>query len=165
VPVYAGAPEIKDKLMKGHTIGEMTYKVHLDGFNLVEYLTGEAEKSPRQWFLYCNDDQQLVAVRYDNFKFVFEEQRAPGGFQVWAEPFTPLRFPKMFNLRTDPFERADITSITYYDWLVNHIYLMTPVQGFVGGFLQTFREFPQRQKAATYNLDEVLRKIMQSTHT
>jgi len=151
--------------LKGHTIGDMTYKDHLDGFNLVPYLTGEVEKSPREWFLYCNDDQQLVALRYDNWKIVFAEQRQPGGFRVWAEPFVTLRVPKMFNLRTDPFERADITSVTYYDWLLDHVYLMVPAQAFVGEFLQTFREYPQRQKAASFNLDEVLRKMQESAHT
>jgi len=168
LPTFAamgGDSDVKNKLLKGHKIGDMTYKVHLDGHNLVPYLTGEAEKSPREWFLYCNDDQQLVALRYDNWKIVFEEQRAPGGFQIWAEPFTTLRVPKMFNLRTDPFERADITSITYYDWLVDHVYLLVPAQAFVGEFLQTFREYPQRQKAASFNLDDVLRKMQESAHT
>jgi len=161
----AGDAEVKDKLMKGHTIGDITYKVHLDGFNLVPYLTGEVEKSPRESFLYCNDDQQLVALRYDNFKLVFSEQRSPGTLALWAEPFTGLRLPKMFNLRTDPFERADITSNTYWDWLIDHVYLAVPAQAFVGEFLQTFREFPQRQKADSFNLDEVLRKLQESTQS
>jgi arylsulfatase A-like enzyme len=161
----AGDTDIKDKLLKGHKIGDMTYKVHLDGHNLVPYLTGEVQKSPREWFLYCNDDQQVVALRYDNWKIVFEEQRAPGGLQIWAEPFVNLRVPKMFNLRTDPFERADITSITYYDWLLDHVYLLVPAQAFVGEFLQTFREYPQRQKAASFNLDDVLRKMQEAHHT
>ena len=113
----------------------MTYKVHLDGYNLVPYLTGQAQKSPRVSFIYCNDDQQLVALRYDNWKIVFAEQREPGTMRVWSEPFVTLRVPKMFNLRTDPFERADITSITYYDWLVDHVYLMVPAQAYVGEFL------------------------------
>jgi arylsulfatase len=161
----AGETEVKDKLLKGHTIGDTTYKVHLDGHNLVPYLTGETQKSPREWFLYCNDDQQLVALRYDNWKIVFAEQREPGTMKVWSEPFVTLRVPKLFNLRTDPFERADITSVTYYDWFVNHVYLLVPAQGFVGEFLQTFRDYPQRQKAASFNLDDVLRKMQQSAHT
>jgi arylsulfatase A-like enzyme len=161
----AGDAEVKDKLLKGHKIGDMTYKVHLDGYNLVPYLTGQVEKSPRVSFTYCNDDQQVVALRYDNWKIVFEEQRAPGGFQVWAEPFVTLRVPKIFNLRTDPFERADITSIVYADWLINHVYLLVPAQAYVGEFLQTFREYPQRQKAASFNLDDVLRKLQESKHT
>ena len=137
----AGDPDIKDKLSKGHTIGDLTYKVHLDGFNLVPYLSGETEKGPREWFLYCNDDQQLVALRYDNWKLVFSEQRSPGTLELWAEPFTTLRVPKIFNLRTDPFERADITSNTYYDWLISHVYMLVPAQAFVGEFLQTFQSF------------------------
>ena len=161
----AGDPDIKDNLMKGHKIGDMTYKVHLDGFNLVPYLTGEVEKSLREWFLYCNDDQQLVALRYDNFKLVFSEQRSPGTLELWAEPFTNLRVPKIFNLRTDPFERADMTSNTYWDWMIGHGYMLVPAQAFVGEFLQTFREFPQRQKAASFNLDEVLRKMQEPTHS
>jgi arylsulfatase len=161
----AGDPEITDKLLKGHKIGDMTYKVHLDGHNLVPYLTGQVAKSPREWFLYCNDDQQLVALRYDNWKIVFAEQREPGTVKVWSEPFVTLRVPKLYNLRTDPFERADITSITYYDWFLNHVFLLVPAQAFVGQYLQTFREYPQRQKAASFNLDEVLRKMQESTHT
>jgi arylsulfatase len=128
-------------------------------------LTGEVDKSPRVSFIYCNDDQQVVALRYDNWKMVFEEQRAPGGLQVWSEPFVNLRVPKIFNLRTDPFERADITSITYYDWLVDHVYLLVPAQTYIGNFLQTFRDYPQRQKAASFNLDDVLRRIQESKHT
>jgi arylsulfatase A-like enzyme len=162
----AGDPEVTDKLMKGYKIGDITYKVHLDGHNLVPYFTGEVAKSPRQWFLYVNDDQQLVALRYDNWKIVFMEQRQPGGLRVWSEPFVTLRVPKLYNLRTDPFERADITSVTYYDWFANHVFLLVPAQAFVGQFLTTFREYPQRQKAASFNLDEVLRTMQEGTqHT
>ena len=114
--------------------------------------------------LYCNDDQQLVE-RYDNFKLVFSEQRSPGTLELWAEPFTNLRVPKIFNLRTDPFERADMTSNTYWDWMIGHAYMLVPAQAFVGEFLRTFREFPQRQKAASFNLDEVLRKMQEPTHS
>jgi len=160
----AGDSDVKEKLLKGHKIGDTTYKVHLDGHNLVPYLTGEEAKSPRQWFLYCNDDQQVVAMRYDNWKIVFAEQREPGTMRVWSEPFVTLRVPKLFNLRTDPFERADITSVTYYDWFVNHVFLLVPAQGFVGEFLATFKDYPQRQKAASFNLDEVLRKMQESSH-
>jgi arylsulfatase A-like enzyme len=160
----AGDAEITVKLSKGHKIEDMTYKVHLDGHNLVPYLTGEVAKSPRGWFLYVNDDQQLVALRYDNWKIVFMEQRQPGTMRVWSEPFVTLRVPKLYNLRTDPFERADITSVTYYDWFVNHVFLLVPAQAFVGEFLATFREFPQRQKAASFNLDDVLRTMQEGTH-
>jgi arylsulfatase A-like enzyme len=158
----AGDPDVKEKLLKGYTAGDMTYKVHLDGDNLVPYLTGQTEKSPRASFFYVNDDQQLTGLRYDNWKLVFLEQRAPGTALVWANPFTNLRVPKMFNLRTDPYERADITSNTYYDWLLDHAFLVVPAQDYVGQFLATFKDYPSRQKAASFNLDEVMRNLTES---
>jgi len=158
----AGDTNVKEKLLKGYKVGDMTYKVHLDGDNLVPYLTGQVQKSPRESFLYINDDQQLTAMRYDNWKIVFMEQRAPGTLLIWANPFTSLRVPKIFNLRTDPYERADITSNTYYDYLMDHVFLLVPAQAYVGQFLATFKEFPQRQKADSFNLDEVLRKMQES---
>jgi arylsulfatase len=158
----AGDPDVKDKLLKGYTVGDMTYKVHLDGDSLVPYLNGQSEKSPRESFFYINDDQQLTGLRYDNWKLVFMEQRAPGTALVWANPFTNLRVPKMFNLRTDPYERADITSNTYYDWLLDHAFLVVPAQDYVGQFLATFKNYPSRQKAASFNLDEVMRNLTES---
>ena len=155
----AGDDNITEELMKGHKVGDMTYKVHPDGYNLVPYLTGQTEKSPRESFLYCNDDQQLTGMRYDNWKFVFMEQRATGTLRIWAEPFTALRVPKIFNLRLDPYERADITSNTYYDWLLDHAFMLVPAQDYVGKFLMTFKEYPQRQKAASFNMDEVMQKL------
>jgi len=154
-----GETGIKEKLAAGYKAGDMTYKVHLDGDNLVPYLTGQIPKSPRNSFLYFNDDQQLTALRYDNWKLVFLEQRVPGTLRIWAEPFVNLRVPKIFNLRTDPYERADITSNTYYDWLMDHVFLLIPAQDYVGQFLASFKEFPQRQKAASFNLDEVISKL------
>jgi arylsulfatase len=158
-----GDTQVKDKLLKGYKVGDMTYKVYLDGDNLVPYLSGQAPKSPRQSFFYINDDQQLVALRYDNWKLVFMEQRTPGTLLIWSNPFTNLRFPKMFNLRTDPYERADITSNTYWDWIMDHAFLGTPAQDYVGQFLATFRDYPQRQKAATFNLDEVFAKLKEGS--
>jgi arylsulfatase len=158
----AGDTEVTDKLLKGYKVGDMTYKVHLDGYNLVPYLTGQSDKSPRDSFIYCNDDQQVTALRYDNWKLVFMEQRAPGTLRVWAEPFTTLRLPKMYNLRLDPYERADITSNTYYDWIIDHAFLLVPAQDYVGKFLLTFKDYPQRQKAASFNLDEVMEKLKTS---
>jgi arylsulfatase len=155
----AGDPEVTDKLLKGLKVGATTYKVHLDGDNLVPYLTGQAEKSPREAFIYVNDDQQLTGLRYDNWKLVFLEQRMEGTFRVWSEPFVTLRVPKIFNLRTDPYERADVTSNTYYDWVMDHVFLLVPAQAYVANFLATFKEYPQRQKAATFNMDEVLQKM------
>ena len=158
----AGDTTAKEKLLKGYKVGDMNYKVHLDGDNLVPYLTGKAEKSPRETFFYINDDQQMTGLRYDNWKFVFMEQRAKGTLELWLEPFTTLRGPKIFNLRTDPYERADITSNTYYDWILDHGFAFVPAQAIVGKFLITFKEYPQRQKAASFNLDEVLRKLQES---
>jgi arylsulfatase len=158
----AGDPDIKEKLKQGYPAGGTTYKVHLDGSNLMPYLTGQADKSPRESFIYCNDDQQITALRYDNWKLVFLEQRMEGTLRLWAEPFTALRLPKIFNLRTDPYERADVTSNTYYDWLIDHVFLLVPAQDYVGTFVQTFREYPPRQRAASFNLDEVMRKLMES---
>jgi arylsulfatase A-like enzyme len=158
----AGDTQIKDELLKGYKVGGTTYKVHLDGDNLVPYLTGQAEKGPRVSFFYINDDQQLVALRYDNWKLVFMEQQVPGTMLIWANPFTSLRVPKMFNLRTDPYERADITSNTYWDWEIDHVYLLVPAQTYVGQFLATFKDYPQRQKAASFNMDEVMQKLSES---
>jgi arylsulfatase len=158
----AGDPQVTDKLLAGYKVGDMTYKVHLDGYNLVPYLTGQTAKCPRESFLYVNDDQQLVGLRYDNWKIVFMEQRASGQMLLWANPFTNLRVPKIFNLRTDPYERADVTSNTYYDWLFDHVFLLVPAQDYVGQFLSSFRDYPQRQKAASFNLDEVMAKMKET---
>jgi len=158
----AGDTQVKDKLLKGYKVGDMTYKVYLDGYNLIPYLSGQDPKSPRESFFYINDDQQMVGLRYDNWKLVFMEQKTPGTLDIWVEPFTTLRIPKLFNLRTDPYERADVTSNTYWDWFINHAFLMVPAQAYVGQFLMTFKDYPQRQKAATFNMDEVLQKLKES---
>jgi len=157
----AGDPDVADELLKGKTVGDMTYKVHLDGFNLVPYLTGQADKGPRVSFFYINDDQQLTGLRYDNWKLVFLKQETPGTLAVWANPFTTLRLPEIYNLRTDPYERATLTSNTYYDWLLDHAFLLVPAQDYVGQFLMTFKDFPPRQKAASFNVGEVLDKLKQ----
>jgi arylsulfatase len=150
---------VKDRLLKGWQVGERTYKVHLDGYNQLPLLTGQQDKSARKEFFYFNDDAQLVAMRYENWKIVFCEQKTVGTMAIWAEPFTCLRVPKMFNLRMDPYERADITSNTYYDWLLQHAFLAVPAQALVGQFIETFRDYPPRQKPSTFNLDEVLEKM------
>jgi len=157
----AGEPNIKEKLLKGHKAGNKTFKVHLDGYNLLPHLTGAEKNSPRKEFFYFSDDGDLTGFRYDNWKMVFMEQRAPGTIQVWMEPFVRLRVPKLFNLRTDPFERADITSNTYFDWMIDHIYLFVPAQQMVGQFLATFKEFPPRQKAASFTVDQVLAQLVE----
>ena len=154
-----GEPEIVEKLKAGHTIGDRTFKVHIDGYNLLPYLTGEADRSPRPGFVYFSDDGDLLALRYDNFKLVFMEQRVPGTLQVWAEPFVILRVPKMFNLRTDPYERADVTSNTYWDWMLDHAFIVYAAQAIIGQFLATFPEFPPRQKAASFTIDQAMEKL------
>ena len=155
----AGVPDVKEQLLKGMKVGDTTFKVHLDGYNLLPYLTGQTTKSPREEFFYFNDDGGLDALRYDNWKIVFSEQRIEGTMRIWAEPFVTLRLPKIFNLRTDPYERADITSNTYYEWLVEHLFLLVPVQKIVGNFLATFKEFPPDQKSGSFSVDQVLEKL------
>jgi arylsulfatase len=155
----AGQPEIVDKLKAGHTIGERTYKVHIDGYDLLPYLTGEGDSSPRKGLVYFSDDGDVLALRFDNWKVVFMEQRAQGTLQIWAEPFVTLRVPKLYNLRTDPFERADTTSNTYYDWLFENDYIILAASSLVAEFLATFEEFPPRQKAASFTIDQVVAKL------
>jgi len=155
-----GEPDIKDKLEKGgvKAIGR-TYKVHLDGYDFLPYLTGKDKNGPRKEIFYFSDDGDLTALRYQDWKLIFMEQRAQGTLQVWQEPFTPLRLPLIFNLRRDPYERAQITSNTYYDWLLDRAFLLVPAQTYVGEFLQTFKAFPPRQKAASFSLDQVMKKL------
>jgi arylsulfatase A-like enzyme len=155
----AGEPDIVSKLVAGHTAGDKTFKVHIDGYNLVPYLTGEADRSPRPGFVYFSDDGDLLAARFDNFKLVFMEQRMPGTLQIWAEPFIALRLPKLFNLRTDPFERADSTSNAYWDWYIDHAFLCMAAQGLIGEFLTTLAEFPPRQRAASFTIDQAMEKL------
>ncbi len=157
----AGDDSVKDKLLNGFKAGNSTFKVHLDGYNFLPYLTGQTNKGPRKEIFYFSDDGDLTALRYDDWKLIFMEQRIEGTFQVWAEPFIPLRVPLMFNLRRDPYERAQITSNTYYDWLLDHAFLLVPAQDIVGGFLATFVDYPPRQKAASFSLDKVMEKLQQ----
>jgi arylsulfatase len=158
----AGEPDIVEKCKKGHQAAGKTFKLHIDGYNLLPYLTGEVKKSPRQGFVYFDDDGNLVALRFDNWKVVFMEQRSRGTLALWAEPFVTLRVPKLFNLRTDPFERADTTSNTYYNWLIDHIPQVLAAQAVIVPFLQTFREFPPRQKAASFTIDQALAKMSEA---
>jgi arylsulfatase len=155
----AGDPDVMDKLQSGHEANGKRFQVHIDGYDLVPYLTGQVEKSPRPGFIYFDDDGDLVALRWNNWKIVFMEQRAPGTLRVWAEPFVPLRVPKLYNLRTDPYERADITSNTYYDWLLDRAYLVFAAQVLVTQFLETFQKFPPRQKPASFTIDQALEKM------
>jgi arylsulfatase A-like enzyme len=155
----AGEPDIIEKCKKGHKAGTEKFKVHLDGYNLLPFLTTEGVKSPREGFMYFDDDSNLVAVRMNNWKIVFLEQRCEGTMRIWAEPFTVLRTPKMFNLRTDPLERADITSNTYYDWFISKAPRLLSAQTIVGAFMATFAEFPPRQKAASFTVEQAHEKM------
>jgi arylsulfatase len=157
----AGDTTVKDDLLKGLTVGTKTFKVHLDGYNQLPYLTGMAEKSPRQEFFYFSDDGDLLGLRYDNWKLVFAQQRVDGTMNIWSEPFVKTRLPWLYNLRTDPYERATITSNTYWDWYFDHAYLLVPAQKYVADFLATFKEYPPRQKAASFSVDQVLEALQQ----
>jgi arylsulfatase A-like enzyme len=155
----AGNTEIADQLKAGTELAGTEYKVHLDGFNQLDYVTGQAPESPRKHFFYVSDDGDLTALRFDNWKFVFLEQRAVGTLRVWSEPYVELRVPLIFNLRTDPYERANITSNTYYDWMISHAWLLIPAQQYVAQMLQTLAEFPARQEPASFSVNKVLEKL------
>ncbi len=157
----AGEADINQKLLKGHKAGERNFRVHIDGFNMLPYFSGQTEKSPRESFFYVNDDGKLVALRFGDWKLVFLEQRAKQ-LACWAEPFVELRVPKIFNLRRDPFERADENSNTYYDWLLDHAFLLVPAQAYVAEHIQSLKEFPPRQAPASFNLDRVLATLQDS---
>lgn len=137
--------------------------MHLDGYNMLPYLTGAEAKDPRKEFFYFSEYGDLAALRYDNWKSVFLEQRAEGTLRVWSEPFTRLRVPLIFNLRLDPDERANITSNTYYDWLMDHAFIFVPSQVYVGPFLATFKQYPPRQKAASFSIDQAMEQLGKST--
>jgi arylsulfatase A-like enzyme len=154
----AGDDDIKTKLLDGYALDGMTYKVHIDGFNLLPYLCGETDKSPRETVFYFSDDGELIAIRHNDWKTVLMEQRAKL-LQIWMEPFVPLRAPKIFNLRRDPFERADEYSNTYYDWLFDHVFLIAGMQGLVEAEIENFIAYPPRQKPASFNLEAVMRQL------
>ncbi len=155
----AGEPDVKEKLLKGHRAIGRRYKVHLDGYNFLPFLTGEVEEGPRREIFYFSDDGDLTALRYNDWKMVFMEQKEYTTLRAWIEPFTPLRIPLIFNIRRDPYERSYRTSNTYYDWLLDRAYLLVPAQAYVGEFLATFKEYPPRQKAASFSLDQVMEKL------
>jgi arylsulfatase len=155
----AGVPDVKEKLLQGYAVGGRTFKVHLDGYDLAPYFKGETQESPRKEFLYWNDDGKLVALRYNRWKLVFSEQRSHG-FGVWEEPFVDLRVPALYDLRSDPFERAKHESIGYPAWRTERTYLLVPAQAFVVNWLQSFKEFLPRQKPASFSIDQVMEKLM-----
>ena len=154
----AGAPNVKEELLQGHVADGKRFKVHLDGYNQLDLLLGNGP-SDRDELFYFSDDGDLISLRFKDWKIVFMEQRAKGTLQVWAEPFTTLRVPKLFNLRRDPYERADITSNTYWDWLIDRAFAIYGAQMLVGNFLQSFEEYPPRGKAASFTIGDALDEI------
>jgi arylsulfatase len=161
----AGKKDIKKDLLDGYksTALGRSYKIHLDGYDLTEHLKNPKNTpSPRKEIFYFSDDGDLTALRYLDWKLIFMEQRVEATLQAWAEPFVPLRVPLIFNLRRDPYERAQLTSNTYYDWLIDRAFLLIPAQAYVGKFLETFKKYPPRQKAASFSLDQVMEKIKTS---
>ena len=158
----AGDPDIIEKVKKGHKACGRTYRNHIDGMNLLPYLTGETKENPRNGFFYISDDGDILGLRFDNWKVVFMEQRCHGTLQVWAEPFTRLRLPKLYNLRTDPYEYADITSNTYYDWLIKHAYLLFSANVLAQQFAATFKEFPSLQAPNSFTIDDAIAKMAEA---
>ena len=154
----AGDPDVSQKLLDGYKAGSKTFKVCIDGVNQLPYLTGEVEESPRDAFFYASDDGGIMAVRVGDYKSIFEVQRATT-MEAWAEPFVKLRLPHIFNLRRDPFERADFNSNTYWDWMVNHAPQLYQAQGVVAAQVQNYVKYPPRQKAASFNLDSVMASL------
>lgn len=159
----AGVSDIKEQLKEGgvQAIGR-EYKVHLDGYNTLPYLLGEEESSPRNEIFYFSDDGDLTALRYNDWKAIFLEHRYPQTLRAWAEPWTPLRIPLLFNLRRDPYERANVTSNTYWDWYIDRAYLLLPAADYVGNFLATFEEFPPRQKPGSFTIGDASEMILNS---
>jgi len=150
----AGVPDVKEQLLKGYKVGNKTFKVHLDGYNITDALAGKT-KTPRKEFFYFNDDGSLVALRYENWKLTFQVQRAEG-FDVWQEPFVELRLPMLNNLRSDPFEQAHEIGIGYNKWRIDRAFMLVPAQQVVGQFLATFKEYPPSQKVGSFSLDKVM---------
>jgi arylsulfatase len=157
----AGDSKVKEKLLTSYKANSKDFKIHLDGYNFLPYLTGKEKKTQRKEFFYFSDDGDMLGLRYNNWKIAFMVQDIAGTFAVWQNPFRTLRMPYIFNLRTDPFERASITSNNYNNWLIEHTWALVPVQGIVGKFLQTFKKYPPRAKAASFTVDQALRKLQE----
>jgi arylsulfatase len=154
----AGEPNIVEKLKKGYKAGKKTFKVHIDGWNMLPFLQGEVKENPRKVFFYWSDDGDLMALRYEQWKIHFIEQRAHG-LGVWREPFDEMRIPLLFNIRADPMERANVDASIFYDkWFVDRAFALVPAQAAVGMFLKTFEEFPPRQRPASFSIDQALQK-------
>jgi len=156
----AGNDDVKNKLLNGYE----GFKVHLDGYNMLPYLTGKVKENPRKEIFYFSDDGDLTAMRYNDWKVIFMEQRSPGTLQVWAEPFITLRMPLLFNLRRDPYEFATVTSNTYFDWYLDHAFLLLPASQYVGNFIATFKDYPPRMKAASFSLGDTMDALSKPTN-
>jgi len=157
----AGEPDVKEKLLDGYEADGKSYRVHLDGYNQLPLLTGETDESARHEVFYFTDDGNLSALRYDDWKLIFLEQKVEQTLEIWQAPFVELRFPLIVNLRRDPYERGMQTSNTYWDWVMDRVYLMVPAQAYVGKFLATFKEYPPRMKADSFSLDQVMEKLQE----
>jgi arylsulfatase A-like enzyme len=155
-----GEPDLVNKLLKGYNANGKTYKVHLDGFDQSDFLRGKTQKSARDKFFYTDDDGLLVGLREGDYKYVFAEQRSPGTMQVWAEPFAKLRLQKIFNLYQDPFERADITSNSFWEWQLNHVQLMYGAIQDVVVFAETFKEYPPRSIPPSFSAYTIMEEAM-----
>jgi len=154
----AGAPDIKEQLLEGIELNGQTYRNYIDGYNMLDYLTGATSESPRRAFIYVNDDGDIVAVRHDDWKVVYQENRGEA-FGVWMEPFTELRVPLIFNLRRDPYERAQHNANIYYDWLLDRVFIGFRASAIAGQFLQTFVDYPPSQTPGSFNLEAMKKKI------
>jgi len=157
----AGDPDVKEKLLKGMTVNGRDYKAHLDGYNMLDYLSGKTDKSPRNEFWYVNDDGQIVAARYQDWKVVFLENRGVQ-MNVWQEPWQELRIPLLFNLRRDPFEKSQHNSNTYWDWYIDRIFVIVPIQGLAAKFLMSMKEYPPSQTAGSFNLTKIEEQLKRS---
>lgn len=154
----AGATEIKQKLKKGVELNGRKYRNYIDGYNMLDYFSGKSKESPRKEFLYVNDDGQIVALRLGPWKGVFLENREKT-FQLWREPFTELRIPLLFNLRRDPFEKAQHNSNTYHDWFIDRAFVLVPMQQIAGKFLMSMKEYPPSQSPGSFNLEKIQKQI------
>jgi arylsulfatase len=159
----AGEPDVVEKAKKGYQAIGRTYKNHIDGYNLVPYLTGKEKESPRRLFVYISDDGDILGIRYDNWKVVFMEQRCEGTMRIWAEPFTRLRLPKLFNLRTDPYEFADVTSNSYYEWFLYHAYILYGAYGIADQWAATYKDFPPIQKPNSFTIDDAISMLREAS--
>jgi arylsulfatase len=153
----AGEPDIKDQLLQGFNAGGKNFKVHLDGYDQRDVLAGKGPDKRREFF-YWTDDGNLAGLRYDQYKAVFMEQAAHG-LEVWMQPLVPLRAPKLFNLRSDPFERAEQEAGDYDRWFIEHLFVLVPAQAIVAQHLQSFQEFPPRQKPGSFSVDQAMKLL------